>query len=411
MMMCRTKTTLNVLVAWCAVGIIGLAGCHSPQADSAVATKAEQKSVSAEPQVMAPIPIEPQLTSVGDAQLTLFGEFPDRQRVPFQAQAASPMKQHTFESEGADFDVCVSPNGKSMVFASTRHYPRPKLYLKSIDGRAVTQLTDDTSADVQPCFSADGKLIAFASNRSGNWDIWTIGLQAGRATQITQSPQHEVHPTFSPDGKHLAYCQFNNRTSQWELWVVNLAQPDSRRMIGLGLFPEWSPTADSIVYQRARERGGRWFSIWRIDLDNGEPRFPVELAASSEMALIQPSWSPDGEWVTYGTAQVGAGSDLPEESGSSPSRGDIWIMRADGSSPMQMTDGSGVNFGSVWGSDDRVYFSSRQNGRENVWSVRPNIRGSEKLNTAALGAKPGSTSANVPTPGVAQSTGKAGHGG
>lgn len=405
MMTCRVNRLMGVLGIGWAIGSIGLVGCQAPHAQTPPVAQVEPAP---------PPPTEPHLASAGDAQLTLFGEFPGRQRVPFHAQASSPMKQHTFENEGADFDVDLALDGKTMVFASTRHFPRPKLYLKTIDGRAVTQLTDDTSADVQPCFSPDGQRIAFASNRAGNWDIWVIGLQGGRPTQITHSPLHEVHPTFSRDGKQLAYCQFNDRTNQWELWVVGLAQPESRRMIGLGLFPRWSSKTDSIVYQRARERGGRWFSIWRIDLDNGEPKFPVELAASSQMALIQPNWSPDGEWITYGTAQVGTGDDLAESVGAAMSRGDIWIMRADGSSAAQLTDGTGMNFGSVWGPDDRVYFTSRQNGCENVWSARPMAHSTERLTAAPLETNPDVVPANVPTPGtggVAQQTVRANHGG
>jgi TolB protein len=368
----------------------GLGGCHSAQ---------EPPVQVAEQDFAPPPPPEPRLNTTGDFQLTLFGEFPDRQRVPFHAQASSPMKQHTFETEGADFDVDISPDGRNIVFASTRHTSRPNLYLKTVDGRAVTQLTDDPTADVQPCFSPDGQYVAFASNRSGNWDLWMIGLQGGRATQITHSPLHEVHPSFSPDGAQLAYCLFNQRADTWELWVLNLAQPDSRKMIGLGLFPEWSPKSESIVYQKARERGGRWFSIWRVDLKNGEPAFPVEVAASSEMALIQPSWSPDGTWITYGTAQLGTGDEVPEAGGTTMTRGDVWMIRADGSSAVQLTD-SGVSFGSVWGSDDRIYFTSMQNGTENVWSARPMLLSTETLTDAP--AEPGPAGPRVvaqqPTP-------------
>jgi Tol biopolymer transport system component len=52
-------------------------------------------------------------------------------------------------------------------------------------------------------------------------------------------------------------------------------------------------------------------------------------------------------------------------------QGDIWIMQADGSGPVQLTDGESANFGPVWSPDGRVYFTSLQNGRENVWSVKP----------------------------------------
>jgi Tol biopolymer transport system component len=142
-------------------------------------------------------------------------------------------------------------------------------------------------------------------------------------------------------------------------------------MIEIGLFPEWSPVADSLVYQKARERGGRWFSIWRVDLQMGEPGYPVELASSHEMALIQPSWSPDGQGITYGTARLGQGGHPISDADATMTHGDIWIMQADGSTPAQLTDGSGTHFGSVWGEDGRVYFTSRITGSENIWSVLP----------------------------------------
>ena len=44
-------------------------------------------------------------------------------------------------------------------------------------------------------------------------------------------------------------------------------------------------------------------------------------------------------------------------------------MRADGTSPRQLTDGQGAHFGPCWAADGRVYFTSRQSGSENIWSV------------------------------------------
>lgn len=386
----RTLNAINsvVLLALLGAGVSALIGCDSPT---------ERNMEVAEQPLVPPPPPEPRLNATADVQLTLFGEFPDRQRVPFRARSSSPMKQHTFETEGADFDVDVSPDGKYLVFASTRHTVRPNLYYKTIDGRAVTQLTDDPAADVQPCFSPDGQHVAFASHRSGNWDLWMVSLQGGRATQITSSSLHEVHPSFSPDATRLAYCQFNPQADTWELWVLDLTRPDSKKMIGLGLFPNWSPRSDSIVYQKARERGGRWFSIWRVDLDNGEPGFPIEVAASSEMALIQPNWSRDGAWITYGTALLGTGDELPESGNATMTRGDVWVIRADGSSPVPLTD-SGINFGSVWGPDERIYFTSTQNGRENVWSVQPLVGSTESLTAAPAEARPSSP---TEAPGVA----------
>lgn len=355
----QTRWATAIFLAFLAAAWLPM-GCSHEEAAPSV------EQVAAEVQ-----PIEPVLHTTADAQLTLFGELPERARVPFHARAASPMEQHTFTTEGADFDVDISPDGKWMVFASTRHSMRPDIYLKTINGRAVTLLCSDPASDVEPCFSPDGKSVVFASNRSGNWDLWMIGLDGGRPRQLTNSPMHEIHPSFAPDGKRLVYCAFNPKADQWELWTLQMDLPSSNRMIGVGLFPEWNPIGDSIVYQRARERGGRWFSIWRTDLQMGEPRYPVELAASADMALIQPSWSSDGQWVAYGTAKPGAGGETPDAAGPVLSRGDVWMIRADGTSPLQLTDGEGVHFSPTWGPDQRVYFTSRQSGAENLWSVRP----------------------------------------
>lgn len=320
--------------------------------------------------MVEPVSAEPSLPAATDPHLTLFGELPERSRVPFTDRAVSPMKQHTFTTEGADFDVDVSPDGEWIVFASTRHTARPNLYLKRVDGRAVTQLTDEPAGDVHPVFSPDGRHIAFASRRSGSWDLWMVTLEGGQPTQLTHSPRPELYPSWSPDGRRLVYCVFNDRAGQWEIWTLHLGHPGSRRMIGVGLFPRWSPVTDSIVYQKARERGGRWFSIWRVDLDLGEPQFPVEVAVSAEMALIRPAWSPDGQWISYGTAYPAEYRERPDEVGVMLARGGIWVIGRDGASPRRLTDEQGIHFGPAWGSDGRVYFTSNQGGSENIWSVQ-----------------------------------------
>lgn len=348
---------------------LATAGCSMFRATPEPVVEAEPQPA---PEPLPEPPREPTMGTTGDVQLTLFGELPEHPRLPYNAQASTPMIQHSFTSEGADFDVDISPDGKWMVFCSTRHFERPDIYLKMVNGRAVTQLTSDPASDVQPCFSPDGKRVVFASDRSGNWDLWIKSIERGQATQITDSPQHEVHPSFSPDGTRLVYCLFNEKSDQWELWTLLLGEPGSKRMIGIGLFPEWSPVEDSIVYQKARQRGGRWFSVWRIDLQLGEPKFPIELAASADKAYIQPSWSPDGKWVTFSTAEVAAAGGSPHAQSAAAS-GEVWIIRSDGTDNLQLSDTGGANFSPCWSPEGRVYFTSLQNGAENIWSVKPLI--------------------------------------
>jgi len=314
--------------------------------------------------------------------VNLFGEMPDRGDVPYFTRTASSLLRHTTTEEGADFDPCISPDGKWLVFASTRHNVSPDLYYKRVDGVAVTQLTSDPGADIQPAFSPDGKRVAFASDRSGNWDIYVVELDGSQPVQITDSPGDEIHPSWSPDATRLVYCCLPLQ-GQWELWVADATNGGgNNRFIGYGLFPEWSPVNDTIVYQRARERGSRWFSIWTMEFVGGEPRYPTEVAAAGEAALITPSWSRDGTRIAYASVTPSA---TPETIGASPQAADIWIVDADGRNRIRLTDGFTANFGPAWSPADRVFFTSGREGREAIWSLSP-MTGDDAAKRMAAGA-------------------------
>jgi TolB protein len=279
------------------------------------------------------------------------------------------LRRHTLSAEGADFDPDIDPAGNRIVFASTRHCLEPDLYVKSVDGMAITQLTADPASDVQPACSPDGQRIAFASDRAGSWDIWVIDIAGGQPVQITSGAAHDVCPSWSPDGQSIVFSSQPANGGQWEMWIVDTAVGGSRRFIGYGLFPEWSPVADTIVFQRARERGSRWFSIWTLELVDGEPRYPTEVASCPEQALIMPSWSSDGLQIAYCTVRPAA--ELPDGTISAPEVSDIWVVGADGSGRVRLTNGQNAYFAPTWSRDGRLYFTSQRDGCENVWSLAP----------------------------------------
>lgn len=311
------------------------------------------------------------LAAAHASQLILFGDLPQSSSVPAYARVAVSLTQHTFAEVGADFDPDIDPTEQRMVFSSTRHSIRPDLYIKNIDGVAVTQLTADPSSDIQPAFSPDGQRIAFASNRSGNWDIWIVGIHGGPAIQVTDARSDELHPSWSPDGHHIAFCRLPVNGGQWELWIADAGSGSSRRFIGHGLFPDWSPTNNTILFQRARERGNRWFSIWTITMVNDEPRYPTEVASSDSNAVILPAWSPDGRRIAFSSTATPT-SFLPVSlSPGTREAFDIWIMNADGRHKSRLTDGTSANFSPTFSQSGRLFFISNRSGHENIWSLDP----------------------------------------
>lgn len=309
------------------------------------------------------------------------------------------LKQVTFASTGVDMDPALDPTGQWTLFASTRHRATPDIYLQKIDGTAVQQITHDPAADRMPAFSPDGRHIAFASNRAGNWDIYLTDLDGSQPIQLTSDPTEDIHPSFSPDGSKLVYCTYGSQSGQWEMVVIDVANPARKRFIGFGLFPEWSPVDDKIVFQRARQRGTKWFSIWTIDYEDGEGLRPTELAASSNAGAITPHWSPDGRHIVFCTV---LNPDEVDEA--SPPQADIWMMAADGSDRVNLTQNRFANTQPVWSPGGAIYFvSNRGNAQtQNIWSIKPDA----SIRVAAHAAQPAVVGqAAAPSQGPAVGTG------
>ncbi len=281
------------------------------------------------------------------------------------------IQQVTFSFQGSDFDPDIDYAGRQVVYASTQHRENADIYVKKSDGTAVTQMTNDPARDEMPTFSPDGRQVAFASNRTGNWDLFLIDVSGGQPVQITNDSSDEIHPSFSPDGTQLVYCSFGERSGQWELVVIDVANPARKKFLGFGLFPSWSPDGDKIVYQRAREWGTRWFSVWTLDLIDGEAQRFTEVVACTNAAAITPTWSPDGVHIVFCTV-VNPGEDKAEDQ-QPPVQADVWIVRADGTGRVNLTNSPFANLQPAWGGDGSIVFVSdrARNGRESIWAIRP----------------------------------------
>lgn len=293
---------------------------------------------------------------------------------PTRASGGS-MSQLSFTLEGADFDPCVSPNGEFVVFASTQHAMSSDIYIKSTSSRTTTQLTADPANDVMPVFSPDGSRVAFSSNRSGNWDIFVISSTGGQAMQVTTESSHELHPTWSPDSKFLVFSRLGEISGKWEVWVTEVGNNGVAHFLTYGLFPEWSPASgtgengtDQIVFQRSSKRGDRSFSVWTIDFNtDGVASNETEIAQSAYHACINPTWSKDGNWISFAT--VPNPSQWAQENDTRPQNANLWLVSSTGGSLVPLTNSMSVNLMPTFGPDNTVFFVSDRGGVDNIWRL------------------------------------------
>ena len=316
------------------------------------------------------------------ATVNVFGEL-TRARGPAMLVGNPSLQQHSFPESGFDSDVCVSPDGKWMVYAAARDGTGSHLIRQKIGEPSGVVVTSGEGDDAQPSISPDGRRIAFCSNRSGAWHLYLANAEGRGVTPLTDGDSTDMHPSFSPDGKRIVYSSTAAAGEPWTICVMDLATRKTQ-VVGKGLFPAWSPRGDVdlIAFQKTRARGSRWFSLWTCELranDSGEtaPAETTEIAVSANAALISPTWSPDGKWIAFSSivdpAQMRDGKPQGQQ--------DIWVMEAvAGASKRRITDGQGTNLTPCWAVDNKVYFVSDRTGHESIWSL-PALETSQRRQT------------------------------
>jgi TolB protein len=279
---------------------------------------------------------------------------------------AGNIAQITAVTEGACFQPDVARDGRTLVFASTQHRRTADIYFKTTTGKTQRRITADPADDMMPALAPDGRRIAFASNRFGNWDIFVTDTEGAPPMPITEDVDDELHPTWSPDGRKIAYCKLGSQSGRWELWVVDLDSPSTPQFLEYGLFPQFNPdpASNKIVFQRARERGSRMFSIWTIDYVNGEAVHPTEIVSAANAAAMHPAWSPDGRRIVFVTV-------INPDDGNAerPAESDLWVINANGTGRTNLMTAHSLNLNPVWAADGTVYFLSDRSGTDNIWAV------------------------------------------
>src|SRR6185295_5814090 len=98
-----------------------------------------------------------------------------------------------------------SPDGNRIVFRAMRG-GKADLFSYDVDGKTVTNLTDDDASDFSPAYSPDGKWIYYSSVRGTKAKIFRFRPESPESReQLTYGDWNDEDPSLSPDGKRLFF--------------------------------------------------------------------------------------------------------------------------------------------------------------------------------------------------------------
>jgi eukaryotic-like serine/threonine-protein kinase len=258
-----------------------------------------------------------------------------------------------------------------------------------------------------PGLSGDGNWIGFSAlGADGRWDVYFMNSIGGEPRRITSDSSRGIFEVdISPDGSKIAYDRNNPSTGSDEIVFVSSLGGVTRRVAQVGTLPRWTPNGERIGYLRLRQQGSSVSSsghleLWSVKPDGSDTRLEY-IDTLSAAGRISFSWSPDGKsvaWIrSFTSGYLGGyqevinhnlvtGKDLQltfdkknvdevcwtrqgEVIFSSNKNGNmnLWMVPADGGDAVQLTKGSGPDFGVKISTDGTKLLYYQYQPVQNIW--------------------------------------------
>jgi TolB protein len=269
----------------------------------------------------------------------------------------------------------LSPNGSTLLFETiTRAGMRSESAIVGVDpssGARRTVYTANTSLAAQPAWDPTGRYFVYSSNSTGTWSlVRTISNSPNAAVSIVVSGESAPivsNPSISPDGKLIAFSTLIRGV--WHIGMNNLDGSGLMTLMGEGHDPAFSPDGTRIAMVRMVNARAH---IFTLDAATGSQ---VVQVTSGDSDNVEPAWSPDGKYILFASNRAASkpprGYSTAGERTQRRGRFNIFALRPDGTSLVQMTDGEANSGAPTWGTDGWIYFSSNQAGNFDIWRLRP----------------------------------------
>ena len=200
----------------------------------------------------------------GEFGLGSISPFPNQSAIVYSFSGSGPSHIYSVSWRGqrtqqltrdarADSDVCVSPDGKFIVFVR-QDGSNVHLWRMNPNGTGQRQLTFGPGCETQPAISPNGRRIAYVVSSPTPGSTYALGVISVNGTQrrLTSSSTatQDTTPTFDPTGTRVYFTRFwlnNSLSLRGEVWAINISGTGAHR-IGFGDDPAVSPNGAQVAF-------------------------------------------------------------------------------------------------------------------------------------------------------------------
>lgn len=225
-----------------------------------------------------------------------------------------------------------------------------EIYTIGVDGSDLQQLTDNDTYDFDPDWSPDGTQIVYVTTIGGYAEIMVMDADGGNPRQITDNREiKDTDPAWSPLGDRIAFS--SDRDGDFDIYTMRPDGSDVQQVTN-GEFdelnPSWSPDGSQLVFYVQDPENLGMTDLYVVDAAGGQPRRLTE----NDVLDQWPDWSPDGTLVAFTSAQ---GQDVGRRA--------IFALDLTTGATRQLTDGAGRDDDPVWSPDGQfIAFDSDRDG-------------------------------------------------
>ena len=196
-------------------------------------------------------------------------------------------------------------------------YSSYDIFMADLDGNIVKQLTNSKGYDAEATISPDGKQMLYTSTKDGDIDLYIMNLKTGKEKRITSALGYDGGAWFSPDGTKIIWRASRPKTeaevkeykdllaenlvapTNMEVYTANVDGSNIKQVTSFGnanWAPAFMPDNKRIIFaSNHQSKRGFPFNLFIINEDGTN----LQKISAEKSFDAFPMFSPDGKKIIF----------------------------------------------------------------------------------------------------------------